>query len=78
MPLAAGGDEGPHIGNRRVVAENCCDGVDEGAFAVCAGAIGEDEFMFACDAGGGVAAIALQEGLQLDVLRRDAVEKGRP
>jgi len=67
MALAAGGNEGAHIGDRGVIAEYCRDGVDEGRLAVCAGAIGEDEFMLARDARGGVAAIASQERAQLGV-----------
>src|SRR5262245_32484049 len=51
VTLAAGGNEGTHIRNRGVVADDRRDGIDEGALAVCAGAIGEDEFMFAGDAG---------------------------
>jgi hypothetical protein len=45
------------------VAEYRRDGIDEGALAVGAGAIGKDEPVFARVARSGVSAIALQESL---------------
>src|SRR5262245_19482228 len=53
VPLAAGGDEGAHVGDGGVIAKYCRDGIDESALAVCAGAVGEDELVLARDAGGG-------------------------
>src|SRR5262249_47414317 len=64
--------------DRGVVAEYRRDGIDKGRFAVCAGAVGEDKLVLACDAGGGVAAITLQEALQLAVPGRDPIEESRP
>src|SRR5262249_58192180 len=78
VPLAAGGNEGAHVGDRGVIAKYRRDGVDEGAFAVCAGAIGENKFVLAGDAGEAVAAISLQKALQLAVPSRDPVEESCP
>ena len=52
------GEERRHIGDGGVVAEDGGDGIDERAFAVGAGAVGEDEDVFGGEAGAAVADIA--------------------
>src|SRR5262245_5600204 len=67
VALAAGGDEGAHVGNRRVGAEYRRDGVDEGALAVGSGPMSEKKFVLARDACGGIPAVAFEERAQLGV-----------
>src|SRR6266566_8017667 len=78
VALLIRGDEGAHISNRAIVAKDFENGIDKGRFAICPGAIGEDENMLICGAGTAIAHKALQKGLQLYITCRDAIEKGRP
>ena len=77
VSLSVGGDECADIGDRRVVAEDGRDSVDEGRFAVGAGAVGKHELMLGRDAGAAISAEALQERPQLWI-GRDALEEGGP
>src|SRR5262249_46520780 len=65
MAVMIAGDEGGHVGDGGVIGEDFCDGVDERALAVCAGAIGEDEAVLRGLAGQAIADVALEEAPEL-------------
>jgi hypothetical protein len=75
VSLAVAGEEGRHVGDGGVGAEDIGNGVDEGAFAVGAGAVGEDEHMLTGKAGAAIAAPALEKSLQFAVAVSDAVDE---
>ena len=47
MSLTVAGQEGIHVGDRRILAEDLGYRADEGALTIGAGAVGEDERMLA-------------------------------
>src|SRR5262249_23907704 len=59
VPLAAGGVESPRIGDRGIIAEYCCDRINEGGLTIGPSAVGEDELVLACVARAGIAEITL-------------------